>query len=103
MNRDKQIDEMAKICRGYFNGKCYAKGEAQECNLICSRGDIMRDLYTAGYRKASEVAREIFEEIEERLQIGFPKDVFITMPRTSHDELWVMVRELKKKYTEGER
>lgn len=59
MNRDKQIEEMAKICRGYFNGKCYAKGEAQECNLICSRGDIMRDLYTAGYRKASDVAREI--------------------------------------------
>ena len=101
MNRDKQIEEMAKICRGYFNGKCYAKGEAQECNLICSRGDIMRDLYTAGYRKASYVACEIFEEIWKLVEDCNIVEKF-KEPHFNLHRFMFGLDELKKKYTEGE-
>ena len=49
-------------------------------------------IYDAGYRKQSEVAREIFEEIE---KISKAPHGYICL---SYDEL----AELKKKYTEGE-
>ena len=58
MNRDKQIEDMAEI--------------------ICQHTsfDTMRDecaesaeaLYDAGYRKASDVAREIFEELHREIE-----------------------------------
>ena len=54
MEKQNPIAEMAKICRAWFNGKCYAKGEAQECDLVCTRGDLIKDLYNAGYRKIPE-------------------------------------------------
>lgn len=55
---NKQIDEMATIiCQNTeFDtmwGECYQSAKA---------------LYNAGYRKASDVAREIFEEIDKRLE-----------------------------------
>ena len=58
--RDKQIVEMTKdLCDIQCNG--------MRCN-ICDTGCEWRmlaiALYNAGYRKASDVAREIFEEIE---------------------------------------
>lgn len=66
---NKQIEEMAKvIIRGCRECNC------EECKH--SEGVLYPDcvplftaeaLYKAGYRKASEVAREIFAEIERRI------------------------------------
>ena len=53
-------------------------------------------LYNAGYRKASEVAEEIFAEIEQHLETG------ITLyGETVHFVRIGTLAELKKKYTEG--
>ena len=82
MNRDKQIEEMADIL-------CDAKGHD------CNGGDDCRcvkqaeALYNAGYCKATDVAREIFEDIEDVLNnIGY------------FDEL--DFNALKKKYIQSE-
>ena len=67
---------------------CEAKGHD------CNGGDDCRcvkqaeALYNAGYRKASEVAEEIFAEIEEHIMLEFNE---------------VAYAELKKKYTESEK
>lgn len=84
MNRDKQIEEMAEIIGQTTDfdtmwDEIYASANA---------------LYTAGYRKSTDLAREIFEEIEEarqrcrRLPYGWAL-------------FKEMIAELKKKYTEG--
>jgi hypothetical protein len=70
---DKQIEEMAKDLENYT---CMSEYQAE----IASRM-----LYIKGYRKASDVAREIFEEIEDVINnIGY------------FDE--IDFRSLKKKY-----
>jgi hypothetical protein len=95
MNRDKQIDEMAKVMC-FQADSCTVKSCVQ---VNCEKTWLAENLYNAGYRKASEVAREIFEEIEK-----------ITMHNvTSSHGIWLMsmgevaFAELKKKYTEGEK
>ena len=90
----KQIEEMAKVIKSSMD------------NLGCGNFNFTGDeistmfakaLYNAGYRKESEVAREIFGEI----------DRFIH--KVLNDEHYIMgdmcwdVAELKKKYTEGEK
>lgn len=60
MSRDKQIDEMAKAIE-------QARIKAQDTTNSMNYGFggwYAKELYNAGYRKADEVAREIFEEIE---------------------------------------
>lgn len=87
MSRGKQIEEIdvmandiAMTCPDLVNDGCGRRS----CVECLANG--MSDL---GYRKASEVAREIFAEIEEVLNnLGY------------FDEL--DFNELKKKYTEGE-
>ena len=62
-NRDKQIDEMAKImCNCYDSGNCKMHGKL--CDLKCISGFNALGLYNAGYRKIYDVAEEIFAEIE---------------------------------------
>ena len=61
-------------------------------------------LYGEGYRKADEVAREIFEEIG---KILYKYDKIAERDKSEYGELTVMdigcaIAELKKKYTEGE-
>lgn len=72
-------------------------------------------LTAKGYRKASEVAEEIFAEIDKIILEGIEKDEsFREKMHTNTDRsyfeggansqrkiLW-LIRELKKKYTEGE-
>ena len=95
MSRDKQIDipesEMGMSGYSTFAWKLWEKGlctmaEAEQAD------QIMRQL---GYRKASEVAREIFEEIEQITAHSI----------TSYGDLMVISEiafaELKKKYTEN--
>lgn len=92
MNRDKQIEEMAKDICG--RADCATCGEL----MPCFSKHFSKRAVEKGYRKASDVAREIFEEIEK-----------ITMHNvTSSHGIWLMsmgevaFAELKKKYTEGE-
>lgn len=64
MSRDKQIEEMAKsICENY--------GACSKCSLqnidkddTCSIYQECEVLYNAGYRKASYVAEEIYNELD---------------------------------------
>ena len=93
IEKQQRIVEMAKdICRVKLN-----------CNDVCnpiSACDALKyaeRAVEAGYKKQSEVAREIFEEIERICFLGgFSGDVA---------NLAIMVKkdfeELKKKYTEG--
>ena len=85
MNRDKQIDEMARtMC--FQRESCTVKS----CTKVnCEKTWLAENLYNAGYRKSTDLAREIFEEIEDVLNnIGY------------FDE--IDFKALKKKYTEGE-
>lgn len=99
MLREKQIEEMAKdlcnVCERIndckFVGHCL--------HVRC----VARDMYdNKGYRKTSEVARDIFEEIERILSLNYccclPQGV------TEHYEYYEGdvakdIVELKKKYT----
>ena len=67
MSRDKQIEEMAKlICSTCQRELDPCSGE-KPCRSAIAESN---DLYNAGYRKASDVAREIFEEIEEEIKLA---------------------------------
>ena len=52
--------------------------------------------------KRSEVAREIFEDIDGKMLCFFPASAFLNAPNTTHYRLLAMLAELKKKYTERE-
>lgn len=88
---NKQIEEMAKVL-------CGMSRECAKCRLngICLARTSADVLYTAGYRKASDVAMEIFAEIEKFNRPPLPEcePVYIIKARE--------LAELKKKYTESE-
>ena len=95
MSRDKQIEEMAKVIH---------KAEMEDIMLKVT-GDIdylidampmnvyvAQELYNAGYRKASDVAREIFEEIKRHIEdVGFSSFM-------ERSEFMDWLADLKKKY-----
>ena len=97
----KQIEEMAKVIKSSMD------------NLGCGNFNFTGDeistmfakaLYNAGYRKESEVAREIFGEIEKILldnHIGHYKTTKDTWTYNFNNEILTEIAELKKKYTEG--
>ena len=85
MNRDKQIEEMATLI--YRETDLYN---------VDTAFDIATTLHDANYRKASDVAREIFEEIGELINEYLAG-------RSYRHEFLTKIAELKKKYTEGER
>lgn len=97
MNRDKQIEEMAKnICSEYdciIPCQSCAYYEYANCRDVKSA----EKLYNAGYRKSTDLAREIFEEIEKNMvaidDIDF--NHFRAIGRRTFAEL-------KKKYTKSE-
>ena len=112
MNKEKQIEEMAKDL-----------GIAFQLAGTTRFGEVAECLVSAGYRKASEVAREIFEEIEQvrkeivdRMQefinewkqysestvdyFGGKYDAMETASRIVKSILTDKTAELKKKYTE---
>ena len=93
MNRNEQIEEMVEVirkktfscqqeCEWYKEWLC-----VENCELYEANEQICTVLYEAGYRKASEVAKEIFTEL---------KTVMIDEWR------YPIIAELKKKYLEGE-
>ena len=102
MNKEKQIEKMAKTV-------CHLERTCDQCmtSFECKAMTYAKRFYNAGYRKISDVAREIFEEIEEarkdwgrmwqRDYYGYGGDadgyLGIDVEHT--------IYELKKKYTEG--
>lgn len=88
--RYNQIDEIAKLICTY--PQCIHHNIIGECaNAECQTVYIAENLFDKGYRKASDVAREIFEEID-RMCID-------TFGNFNHR----VFAELKKKYeSEGE-
>lgn len=105
MSKEKQIEEMRediscleRECRSYCKErKCI------ECHLFFARMDcqnhfIAEGLTAKGYRKASEVAREIFEDIE--TYMFYHENIPNTIYKTIDFNLF---NAIKKKYTEGER
>ena len=93
MSREKQIEEMAKDLRKsefwYFDDT--------DCDFELERKKTAENLYNAGYRKASEVAEEIFEEID-RMIYKVLNDRHYIMGDMCYE-----VAELKNKYTESGR
>ena len=110
MSRDKQIEEMARdLCECYnCDGTCYQ--DKKPCDLKCDEYTNAQYLYSKGYRKASEVAREIFEEIERAFFKYYDSHVTYSSPNLPYhlreavgfslNEMFMKVAELKKKYLE---
>ena len=95
MSRDKQIEEMARIlCEDCAKDPlpCILIETTKMCDSVFEQVEA---LYNAGYRKASDVAREIFEEIE---NCFFEELVGCTEAKLIDEEMFA---ELKKKYTES--
>ena len=78
MNREKQIEEMcdviaSMICEIY-NPLCdeYEPHTCSHCYANSTKiGDFAEMLYNAGYHKRSDVAKEIFDEIERILSLNY--------------------------------
>lgn len=93
-NRDKQIEEMARAM-------CFQRESCTvtSCTRVnCETTWLAENLYNRNYRKASEVAREIFAEIE-RMMIYGEIDGKYPIKVIFPDKF----AELKKKYTESEK
>ena len=93
MNRDKQIDEMRHLADEM--GK--AISTEYEKRVLADERKLEAVLKANGWCKASDVAREIFEEIERNLVTI--DDVDFNRFRCIGARTFA---ELKKKYTEGE-
>ena len=90
MSKDKQIDEMAKLICTY--PQCIHYNIIGECtNTECQTVDIAENLFAKGYRKASDVAREIFEGLDGNLYVDGEYLKIISAEKFN---------KLKKKYTE---
>ena len=113
MSRDKQTEimELAReLCgEGEQHIDCF------HCPTLrcCGMQKFARELYAKGYRKSTDLAEEIFAEIDTLFEEHFKiyrdrgRDVDLEMvakhsARFSINELWGELAELKKKYTEGE-
>ncbi len=91
MNNEKQIEELARaFCGLSAHVKC------SECSYECYQKLYARKAIEAGYRKASDVAEEIFLAIDETINL--------ICAMTGLDiAIFGKYAELKKKYTEGDR
>ena len=88
---NKQIEEMAKVIYA-SDILCHTCGESTYTYCADAIAEL---LYSAGYRKASDVAREIFEEIDNAYE-----DCFIILGDMGYFQLTKFVQkiaELKKK------
>lgn len=86
MSKQKQIEGIADVLYESDNKRNV---------VICGVEQVAEDVYNAGYRKQSEVAMEIFEEIEKHKQII--ASCFQPVYAFNQKEL----EELKKKYMEN--
>ncbi len=99
MSRDKQIEEMANII------KCKAEQLPRCPHTTCSSCKAT-ELYNEGYRKASEVAREIFEVIEEGIESAVYALQFNNNPihrnakHEAYSSLMCFIKTIEEEYTE---
>ena len=91
MDREKQIEEIAVILTDGGCTKCNCDENGKFNCLPMYNAQL---LYNAGYRKQSEVAKEIFEEID-NIIYNLRDSPFYS----SSDAVYELT-ELKKKYTE---
>ena len=116
MSRENQIEEMAKVIVGANCTKepcdeCRWAGYASEA-VDCTEYLIAEHLYNAGYRKSTEVAEEIFGEIERAFFNYYDSTVTYSSPTIPYhmreavafslNEIFMKIAELKKKYTKSE-
>ena len=88
MDKEKQIEEMAKDF-------CALDMPCEECHLYknrCHAKKYATRAYNAGYRKASKVAREIFEELSKFIVTKVIDNGTITY------DIGDKYKELQKKY-----
>ena len=100
MKREKQIEEMAKTV-------CHLDRTCDECmtSFECKAMIYAKRFYDKGYRKASEVARDIVDDFDKELhkladryhEQG--KIEYFTLCEIIYQ---LVIAELKKKYTEKE-
>ena len=96
MNKEKQIEEMAKdLCH---TETCEIKKIGIPCNHRCKAHIYATRAVDKGYAKASEVAREIFKEIEKIVNKQYNRSLFGIVT-----DITPAIAELKKKYTEVEK
>lgn len=95
MNKDKQIEEMAKALGDGRMTNCsyYESCSACPCDFNCIFQENAQILLNAGYRKASEIARDIFGNLRILGHIDFNGNICIRKDSFA---------ELEKIYTEGE-
>ena len=92
MDKEKQIEEMAKdICK-------LADCALLECmpDKHCTSYKYAQRAVDKGYRKSSDVAREIFEEIEASAKVKYWRGGGLVVFEVNGEDF----AELKKKYTE---
>ena len=86
MNRDKQIEEMAKdLCECYnCDGTCYQ--DDKPCDLKCDEYTNAQYLYEKGYRKSSDIAREIIADFREMIKGYENIDVYLDRIENKYTE-----------------
>lgn len=95
MDREKQIEKIAKV----ICGGCPDSKECMHC--LCADWYRAEALYNAGYRKQSEVAKEIFAEIEKLVSTNKKTVGCATYEETIFyiEDFIEDLAELKKKHT----
>lgn len=100
MTKEKQIEELCEIIASMiceiYNPLCdeYEPHTCSHCYANSTKiGDFAEMLYNAGYHKKSDVAKEIFEELE-KLTYRLLNDADYTM-----GDIVYNITELKNKYT----
>ena len=91
MSKEKQIEETAEVLRHSCDGECFRNKDGFADCEVCEACL----LYNAGYRKQSEVAREIILEIDTLICCHANGDI-------DDKNLYMLFDELKKKYIGGE-
>ena len=114
MSKEKQIKKVSKSRQEYLKFRPFAddlrKAESWcELDGVLNRYQTVKNLSKMGYRKASEVAEEIFAEIEEEIRSSVE---VITTIKDEEEGGWYdgelnmlgmfgnFLAELKKKYTQ---
>jgi hypothetical protein len=102
MTKENQIEEMAKAIE---EARIKASDTTNSMNYGFG-GWYAKELYAKGYRKASDVAREIVDKValivSQGVNIGIQRGV--EMADAAEIEIYIIaiLDELKKKYTESE-
>ena len=106
MSIEKQTKKVSNKRQEYLKFKPFAddlrKAESWcELDGVLNRYQTVKNLHKMGYRKASEVAREIFEEIEKQLKKNELRNYEPYNVESYYSgDLEKDLAKLKKKYTE---